>query len=216
MSSRRVLCAAAGLAAAALALTGCGPKASGTTGQAASQAAPQTATAPATAPAASDPAAGSTATPGADAATGTPAAGTPGTGASNPAVSSTAPIKPGAPTCKPDKPVAAGHKVVVASKHATLTKLIAQDGVFDCTSPAPDYGYWPKGPEKTYTIAANAKAELAGPEHNQTVTLAKLIDHIGKCLDGDSDTPSCASGKTYDIALDASGRVTGLTELYSP
>ncbi|AUG78850.1 hypothetical protein CFP65_4088 [Kitasatospora sp. MMS16-BH015] len=211
MSTRLVLSATAG-AVAVLALAGCGPKAA----PAGNAAAPPASTA-----------AGSSAGSSAAAATGAPTDAAPTTAApsagdpqpapatSNPAVSSTAPLKPGAPTCKPDKPVAAGHKVVVADKAATATTLYAQDGAFDCGK-APDHGWWPKGDEKTYTILPTAKAELAGAEGNKSVTLAKLIEHLNACVTNTGDTSSCGSGKTYDLGLDPAGKVTSLTELFSP
>jgi hypothetical protein len=111
--------------------------------------------------------------------------------------------------------VAPGHKVVVADKAATLTTLYAQDGAFDCGK-APDHGWWPKGAEHTYTIVPNAKAALASSEGAKSVPLAELIKHLTACVTNTGDVSSCGSGKTYDLALDSSGKVTGLTELYSP
>ncbi|MER5641507.1 hypothetical protein ABT095_31770 [Kitasatospora sp. NPDC002227] len=201
MSTRRVICATAGTAVAVLALAACGSKSPALS--AAAPAAPSTA-ASAVSSAPSAPAPGI--------ASGEPA---PNAASSNPAVSSNAPLKPGATPCKPDKPVAPGHKVVVATKAATTSTLYAQDGVFDCGK-APDYGWWPKGDEKTYTILPTAKAQLAGAEGNKTVTLAQLVAHLTACVTNTGDTSSCGSGKTYDIALDSSGKVTGLTELFSP
>ncbi|MEV4612217.1 hypothetical protein AB0K43_06375 [Kitasatospora sp. NPDC049258] len=196
MSVRRVLCTVATAAVAALALTGCDP--SGDTGGRAA------------APAASTPAGG---TPGAS----TGAASSPAAGTGTPKAT-TDPgdpgAEPGADCGAPPKP-AAGHRMLNVSKASSATVFYAKETRFECD---PNDGHWADaGAEKPYTFAAGAVAELTDLSFRTTkVTLAQLAQHTAKCLDHTEDPEKrpCFTNLTYEVVLDASGKVTKVSEKF--
>ncbi|WP_354641651.1 hypothetical protein [Kitasatospora camelliae] len=192
MSSRKLLLAVVA-ATAALTLTACegdGSDTAGAQGAPTTAAATSSAAAPSTAPTASK----STAAK--------PTAAKPTGGATRTAD----------PSCAPK--LSAGHKVVKVTKHATATQLFAADTVYECKMP--DQGWWENGPEKTYPVAANAKAVLSDAGKKPAVPVAKLVEHLNKCLDGTKDTYQCDTGTEYEITVDGSGKVTAIEELWGP
>ncbi|MGW2370932.1 MULTISPECIES: hypothetical protein [Kitasatospora] len=199
MNSRTALLAVAA-AAVALTLSACGPGNDPTPDPTATKAAPT-----ASATAASVPTAAPT-----------------GSGTAKPKPTKTA--KPsGAPNpgqagadCKPGemKPIPAGHKVIVLSKPTTTTTVVAKDGEYTCHMP--DQGWWPVGEDKTYTFAPGAKATLTTIDGQKSITLERLVDHSTHCVNHINDPASnCDEGTDYDIVLDASGKITAITELYN-
>ncbi|MGW3039845.1 hypothetical protein ACWC9T_07270 [Kitasatospora sp. NPDC001159] len=193
MNSRTILLAVAA-AAVALTLSACGPEND-----------------PSPAPTATAPA--PTATTTAAVPTGKPTGGT-ATGTAKPSGAAAGPNQAG-PDCKPGemKPIPAGHKVIVVSKPTTETMVVAKDGEYACTMP--DQGWWPKGEDKTYSFAAGAKATLVtvmnGPK---AISLAQLADHTNHCVNKTNDpTSPCDTGTTYDITMDAAGKIATITEI---
>ncbi|MER8183390.1 hypothetical protein [Kitasatospora sp. NPDC094015] len=202
MSVRRVLCTAATaatVAAAGLALTGCDPSGD-TGGQAAAPAA--------STPAASTPAAGA----------GSPKASAPAATAS--AKASADPGDPGAEPgadCGAAPTMAAGHRMLNVSKASSGTVFYAKETRFACD---PNDGHWADaGPEKPYAFAPGAVAELTDLSFRTTkVTLAQLAEHTAKCLDHTEDPEKrpCFSNLTYEVVLDASGKITKVSEKFHP
>ncbi|MBP0453749.1 hypothetical protein J5Y04_30025 [Kitasatospora sp. RG8] len=203
MSSRHVLLAVVA-AAAAVTLTACGPDN------------PEPATT------AAGPTPANTAAPaptGGATATGKPTGAAPATSAAatgKPSGGATAGAGQAGADCKPGemKPVPAGHKVVVLTKATTATAVVAKDGEFTCQMP--DRGWWPKGDDKTYTFAPGAKAALTTLDGQKPVSLAQLADHTTHCVNHVNDAASpCDPGTDYDLALDASGKITAITEVHT-
>ena len=203
MSSRRVLWAVVA-AAAALTLTACnddtGIGGPGTSTQAA----------PATSGAVSTPDAKTTGAPttaGSKSASGSPATGSP---ASGKATGAAATGRVQMDSCGPTgKPLAPGHRNILPTKRATATTIYAPDALLECTQP--DFGWWPEGPEKSYTFAAGAKAQVAVDLEPQAISLGKLAERIARCADDAADHLGCGSG-AYEITLDAGGKITAIRE----
>ncbi|MFB7664916.1 hypothetical protein ACFC1R_13335 [Kitasatospora sp. NPDC056138] len=108
-------------------------------------------------------------------------------------------------------PLAAGHKVVYLSKPTTATAISASDTTWQCE---PDTDFVAAGAPKTYAFAAGAKAELNHEGSRKAVTLAQLATHTGKCLSHQTDPAAPCGGPVYDIALDSSGRISQITEVW--
>ncbi|MFD0262324.1 hypothetical protein ACFXKJ_34135 [Kitasatospora indigofera] len=206
MPSNRIVWTAATVAAAALALTACGPEGSdggavaGPTGSGPSATAPAAGTSAAAKPSGgakpSASAAGS-AKPGASSSAGAAAGGEPGS------------------DCGPAPELHAGHAMVNVSKGSTTTTFYAKSTRFECD---PNDGHWADaGPEKAYGFAAGAKAfEVGLTGSEKAVTLAELASHTTKCLNRTEDFEQrpCFSYSTYEIALDPAGKITSVWEVF--
>ncbi|MCX5213163.1 hypothetical protein OG689_28520 [Kitasatospora sp. NBC_00240] len=205
MPSHRTVWTVATVAAAAFALTACGPEGSdgaavaGPTGAAPSVSAP-----------AAGAAASSTPSPGSK-----PSASS--AGSAKPTASSTAGAPGGEPAedCGPAPELHAGHAMVNVSKGSTATMFYAKSTKFACD---PNDGHWADaGPEKAYGFAAGAKAfEVGLTGSEKAVTLAELSSHTTKCLNKTEDFENrpCFSYFTYEIALDSAGKITSVWEVF--
>ncbi|MFF1872944.1 hypothetical protein [Kitasatospora herbaricolor] len=206
MPSNRIARTVAAVATAALTLTACGPE--GSDGGAV--AGPSGSGPSVTAPAA-----------------GTSAAAEPSAGA-KPSASPAGSAKPGAPSstgaapgegpagdCGPAPELHPGHAMVNVSKGSTTTMFYARSTKFECD---PNDGHWADaGPEKAYGFAAGAKAfEVGLTGSEKAVTLAELASHTTKCLNRTEDFEQrpCFSYFTYEIALDAAGKITSVWEVF--
>ena len=107
------------------------------------------------------------------------------------------------------KPLAPGHRNILPTKRATATTIYATDADLVCTQP--DFGWWPKGPEKAYTFAAGAKAQIAVDLEPQAVSLGKLAERLARCADDAADHLGCGSG-AYEVTLDSAGKITAIRE----
>ncbi|WP_371498392.1 hypothetical protein OG871_20330 [Kitasatospora sp. NBC_00374] len=171
--------------------------------------------------------AGDTSTGAGDArAAGTTAAGTPAaTGSPQAPAKSSAkpsgaasqggdPAEPGM-DCGAAPKLAAGHRMLNVSKASTATAFHAKETTFECD---PNDGHWADaGAEKTYSFAAGAVVELTDLSfQTKKVTLAQLAEHTAKCLDHTEDPEKrpCFSNLTYEVVLDASGKITKATEKF--
>lgn len=195
MSSRRLITAVV-LATAAFGLTACGPD---------STSGGSTSTAAAGAPSASSPV--SSATP----------PSTTATGAAPTAGSSTPPASDGDPGMSCTEPkLAPGHKIVMPVRQPTQDLMHAKATKFACD---PNDGHYVGvGAEKSYLFAPEVKAQLAtGAGTFETVVVGDLWMHIGDCLGAGSPVKpplSCSSYPAYEIALDSSGKVTEIKEIW--
>ncbi|MET9400719.1 hypothetical protein [Kitasatospora sp. NPDC002965] len=134
------------------------------------------------------------------------------------AATDSAPTAP-SPECT-DLSLSPGHQVVrvVGEIEGRLTALPTR---YVCDSDAPDDGsYDPVGIPTAYPLAARVTATLVALEDGEPakeVQLPVLLEHLGDCLaDREPDPPYGCYGDTYDIVLDARGRITRITELYRP
>ncbi|MFJ1706704.1 hypothetical protein [Kitasatospora sp. NPDC088346] len=124
------------------------------------------------------------------------------------------PVEPGA-DCGAAPKLAAGHRMLNVSKASTATAFYAKETAFECD---PNDGHWADaGAEKTYAFAAGAVVELTDLSfQTRKVTLAQLAEHTAKCLDHTEDPEKrpCFSNLTYEVVLDASGKITKATEKF--
>ncbi|MGW2370933.1 hypothetical protein [Kitasatospora sp. NPDC001683] len=117
------------------------------------------------------------------------------------------------PNCKAPA-VPAGHKMLNLSKTATATTVYAKETKYLCGKP--EGGWIDAGGEKSYTFAAGATAKLADLNYGtHQVTLAQFAAHSDFCLNHTSaaDTDPCFDRNTVDVVLDASGKITSITQV---
>jgi len=114
----------------------------------------------------------------------------------------------------PDLP--AGQQVVQITAAPSGATLQAKQAVFGCDPNGG--GYAGTGAAKQYAVADGASAELStGSTEHRTVPLAELYRHIGDCLGGNPvHPPYFCTGEIYKLSLDASGRVTGISQVWHP
>ncbi|MFB7473640.1 hypothetical protein [Kitasatospora sp. NPDC056184] len=78
----------------------------------------------------------------------------------------------------------------------------------------------PDADPATHALAAHATATLVDLPHDEPakeVQLPVLLDHLDTCLTGGEPEPPYACwGNTYDVVLDARGRITRIRELPHP
>ncbi|AUG76947.1 hypothetical protein CFP65_2089 [Kitasatospora sp. MMS16-BH015] len=210
MPARRILATAAlATAALTLSLTACDPT-QPSDGKSAAAPAP---TVTATAVPVSAPTGGTTAGAGQTTPKPTRATAKPGTS-----------TKPSA-TAKPSADCTAnaqhpGHKVINATvAWGSPDRIGANATKFVCGPDVPDDGYYEAvAPNTEYRFAAGAKATLLATGVKTTeVPLARLLQQINTCTGhpGDAGDYSCY-GNMYDITVDATGRITTISELYHP
>ncbi|WP_327681568.1 hypothetical protein [Kitasatospora sp. NBC_00458] len=113
-----------------------------------------------------------------------------------------------------------GHQVVRVVEEIE-GRLSARPTRYVCSPDAPDDGsYDPFGEPVAYPLAARVTATLVDLEHGEPakeVQLPVLMQHLDDCLaDRVPEAPYGCYGDTYDIVLDARGRITRITELYHP
>ncbi|GAA1140875.1 hypothetical protein F4556_003494 [Kitasatospora gansuensis] len=135
------------------------------------------------------------------------------TGSPTPSASSSSDDPDGAGSCTTPAPKA-GRKYVQAVKPPKQDTLYVKDAKFVCD---PNDGHYAgAGAEKTYGFAAKVTAQIAnGPGKFKTVPVGELWTHIGDCLLGEpvKDPASC-SGGIYEIALDGTGKITEIKEIW--
>ncbi|WP_405018562.1 hypothetical protein OHV05_17735 [Kitasatospora sp. NBC_00070] len=110
----------------------------------------------------------------------------------------------------------AGRKYVQAVKPPKQDTLFVKDAKFVCD---PNDGHYAgAGADKTYMLAAKVTAQIVnGPGKFKTVPVGELFTHVGDCLLGVEvqDPASCSNG-IYEIAVDGSGKVTEIKEIWHP
>ncbi|MFE2111429.1 hypothetical protein ACFXAF_36980 [Kitasatospora sp. NPDC059463] len=78
----------------------------------------------------------------------------------------------------------------------------------------------PDAAPAVHPLAAHATATLVDLPHDEPakeVQLPVLLDHLDTCLDGgEPELPYACYGDTYDVVLDARGRITRIRELRGP
>ncbi|MFF8773136.1 hypothetical protein [Kitasatospora sp. NPDC015120] len=78
----------------------------------------------------------------------------------------------------------------------------------------------PDAAPAVHPLAAHATATLVDLPHEEPakeVQLPVLLDHLDTCLDGgEPELPYACYGNTYDVVLDARGRITRIRELRGP
>jgi len=204
MTVRRLLVTAALLSTAALTLTACdgdtppAPAATTSVAQSTTPSTPSSPGAPTVSSAATNHSAAPTksASPKASGATATPAADC---------------------TARAQRP---GHKVIQATA-ATTTGLTAAPTRIVCGPDVPNDGYYETaGAPGPYTFASGTTAELVSlgqDSPTRAVPLAALVQHLNDCAAHRNVlAPYDCYGGTYDVTLDASGRITRIVELYHP
>ncbi|MER5861845.1 hypothetical protein [Kitasatospora sp. NPDC002040] len=115
--------------------------------------------------------------------------------------------------CKTPAPTA-GRKYVQAVKAPKQDTVYVKDAKFVCD---PNDGHYEgAGAEKTYGFAVKVKAQLSsGPGTLKTVPLGELFQHVGDCLlQQEVPQPYSCSGGIYDIALDGSGKISDIKEIW--
>ncbi|MFJ8040243.1 hypothetical protein ACIRBX_06980 [Kitasatospora sp. NPDC096147] len=205
MSARGLVTGVAVVSALVLGLTGCQDK-DGGSGKAAVAPADTASSAP-------------VATPGAGTGAGGTASGTPKAGASkspSAAASSATGEDPDAEACSTPAPKA-NWKYVQAVKPPKQDTLYVKDAKFVCD---PNDGHYEgAGAEKTYMFATKVKAQIsAGPGNTKVVPVGELWQHIGDCLVDRAQVkePYSCSGGIYEIALDGTGKITEIREVWHP
>ncbi|MGW2378298.1 MULTISPECIES: hypothetical protein [Kitasatospora] len=110
-------------------------------------------------------------------------------------------------------PLPAGHKWIDVQKGTTATALVYKETKDVCG--VDDVGHEAVGPDKTAQFAPTVKGHLrsvvAAPKD---VNAADLAKHINECVanpDNQKGFYPCSSGD-YEVALDASGKVTEMWE----
>ncbi|MDH6137045.1 hypothetical protein P3T37_006476 [Kitasatospora sp. MAA4] len=199
MTARRLL-AAAVLACAALTLTACGPD-----DPTAAGAAPSGSTK------ASEPA--------------TPTAG--GTHSAKPTASTkpsgakpSTTASPGAANCSAGA-VQPGHRIIVATSvgYSTSVWMKALDTKFVCGAGVPDDGYFQGyGAPKLYTFSNEVKTTMLADMKPKSLALNDFMKLADECISSPNSLPQPYScyGNTYDVTVNSSNVITGITELYHP
>ncbi len=137
------------------------------------------------------------------------------TGAPTPSASSSSDDPDGAGSCTTPAPKT-GRKYVQAVKPPKQDTLYVKDAKFVCD---PNDGHYAgAGAEKTYGFAAKVKAQVAnGPGTVKTVPVGELWQHIGDCLlVVEVQDPASFSGGIYEIALDGTGKLTEIMDIWHP
>lgn len=117
--------------------------------------------------------------------------------------------------CASPTPIA-GHKYIQAVKPPKQDTVYVKDAKFVCD---PNDGHYEgAGVEKTYGFATKVTAQInAGPGALKTVPLGELFQHMGDCvLKVPVQDPYSCSGGIYDVALDSSGKITAIKEIWHP
>ncbi|MEV6977390.1 hypothetical protein [Kitasatospora sp. NPDC093806] len=113
-----------------------------------------------------------------------------------------------------------GHRVIQVLD-VTDGRLTARPTRFVCTPDDPEEaGYEPVGDPVVYPLAAHATATLVDVDHDdpaKEVQLPVLLTHLDACLTGrEPEAPYGCHGDTYDVVLDARGRITRIEERGRP
>ncbi|BFV58149.1 hypothetical protein KCMC57_up32530 [Kitasatospora sp. CMC57] len=130
-----------------------------------------------------------------------------------PSASSSSDDSDGTVSCTTPAPKT-GRKYVQAVKPPKQDTLYVKDAKFVCD---PNDGHYAgAGAEKTYGFATKVTAQIAnGPGKFRTVPLGELFTHVGDCLLGEPvQDPASCSGGIYEVALDGTGKITDIKEVW--
>ncbi len=115
----------------------------------------------------------------------------------------------------PARPASSPAACAPQAGHRVVQVIDVLDGRLTVRPAAP--GCDPGAPAVSHPLAAHATATLVDLPHDEPakeVQLPVLLDHLDTCLNGgEPEPPYACYGDTYDLVLDARGRITRIREL---
>ncbi|AOR34119.1 hypothetical protein BFF78_26450 [Streptomyces fodineus] len=121
---------------------------------------------------------------------------------------------------------AKGHKIIlVESVSGAMNTITAKDARMICSTTGEGASYRPAGHESTYLAQPDAPIKVISRKTGKQRQMGAAhggIAHVRVCADGTAqdtatapaDTSDCYGQNYYDVAVDNTGKLTEMTELY--